>query len=214
MILFVLGFAACGGEDSDSASDILPTDTQTVPDDTGMGWFEVDTALDTGYNQPPIMDLLINHSGEWELSPIAGPYQILIGEMHVQEIVVDNNASLWCDFTIALTGEYSGQGCNTCDFAFNVEFYVNENPNAPDEEEMDMNDPPEFAYTIEDCMTPDLPSDQGIWEMGFSSIENTIFVNYENSGFWLPWYEAYQVNDSVLFEWETNIGIYGLPDDD
>ena len=170
LLLFSIG---CGSKETDSSVSVIPEDTQPQSADTGMGWFAVDTAFDTGYNTPPPMNMLVTHTGEWELSPAAGPYQILIGEMSVQEIVVENTATLWCDFQISLTGEANGAGCPTCDFGFMVEFYVHENPNVPDESEMDMDEDPEFAYTINDCMTPDLPEHEGLWQMGYSSLEDS-----------------------------------------
>ena len=210
----LLLLTGCQSKEADTSASSLPEDTQVQTEDSGMGWFAVDTSFDTGYNTPPALNMLVTHTGEWELSPAAGPYQILVGEMSVQEIVVDNSATLWCDFQISLTGEASGMGCPTCDFGFMVEFYVHDNPNVPDESEMDMDEDPEFAYTINDCLTPDLPNHEGIWQMGYSGLEGIIYLNYENSGFWLPWYPAYQVNDSIYFDWETTLGVYGLPGDD
>ena len=68
-----------------------------------MGWFAVE-AFDTGYNTPPPMNMLVTHT-ESGTKSCGRPLPILIGEMSVQEIVVENTATLWCDFQISLTGE-------------------------------------------------------------------------------------------------------------
>ena len=78
---------------------------------------------------------------------------------------------------------------------------------------MDMDEDPEFAYTINDCMTPDLPEHEGLWQMGYSGLEGLIYLNYENSGFGCLGTRD-QVNDSIYFDWETTLGVYGLPGDD
>ena len=79
---------------------------------------------------------------------------------------------------------------------------------------MDEDEPMMSAQLVEECFTPDLPGHQEIRRLGFSFVEQTIYFNYYNSGIWLPWYEASQNQNEVLFDWESRVGFYGFPDDD
>ena len=183
-----------------------------------MGWIEGDSGLfDTGFNEPLQFALDVAHEGSWTLGPnFEAPYDILTGEMTIQEIADGDIITPWCDFTYSLTGQASNAaGCDTCDFVFDIEFYVLDYDEDPDDEEDmdDMEDGPMQARLIEQCFTPDLPAHQEIRRLGFSFVEQTIYFNYYNSGLWIPWYDASQNVNEVMFSWETQVGFYGFPDD-
>jgi len=49
--------------------------------------------------------------------------------------------------------------------------------------------------------------------MGWSEDEQTLYFNYYDSGFWLPWYEADAVHDDIAFTWAETLGFF-VPEDD
>ena len=42
--------------------------------------------------------------------------------------------------------------------------------------------------------------------MGYSSEDRLIYYNYNNTGIWLPWYDASRLGDEISFEWESTKG--------
>ena len=70
-----------------------------------------------------------------------------------------------------------------------------------------------FAETPSDCFVPDMPDHLESRRLGYSALEGTIYFDYYDSGFWIPWYTADQIHDSITFEWNTLVGFYGFPDD-
>ena len=66
---------------------------------------------------------------------------------------------------------------------------------------------------LEMCKSPDLPTDLERWNMGWSEDEQTLYFNYYDSGFWLPWYEADAVHDDIAFTWAETLGFF-VPEDD
>jgi hypothetical protein len=135
--------------------------------------------------------------------------------MTVLEVIDGATDPSWCSMTFNLTGFATDIMCETCDMAFDVEFYLLENEdeeNAPPEDDM-MDEDPVQAYVLDDCLSPDMPSHEEIRRLGFSVTEGTVYFDYYNSGFWLPWYDAYQIHDDVFITWESTVGFFGFPDD-
>jgi hypothetical protein len=195
-----------------------PEQTAELPDvddgslDSAAPSFAVDTSIyDTGFNEQMVQQLQLFHEGAWEMSPPSGPYTVLYGELEVMEVIDGKIDPPWCSFTFALTGYISDELCDTCDIAFDVSFYLLDDGEEPDEEEMDAENP-ERAYELDDCLTPDMPAHEEIRTLGYSAFEEQIYFDYYDSGIWIPWYEASQILDSVSFEWEHTIGFYGFED--
>ena len=180
--------------------------------DSGMGWLEGDSGFDTEFNEPMLLTLDVTHSGSWVLSPLAGPYELLTGEMSISEIAAGNQLSPWCSYNFALTGDVvNDSSCETCSFVVDVKFYLledSEDTGSPVNQEILQ------AESIDECFFPDLPTHQEIRRLGFSLPDQTIYFNYYNSGIWIPWYDASQNQNQIDFNWSSQIGFYGFPDDD
>ena len=78
--------------------------------------------------------LNIQHAGIWNLSPIAGPYNSMYGELNIQELIDGYTVVPYCDFTFGVTGYATEDLCETCDFGFSIDFFVLE-PEPPEEGE-------------------------------------------------------------------------------
>ena len=215
--VFIL-FQGCQSTENDGPIIELPPE-EVVEEDSAMGWIEGDSGLfDTGFNEPMQFTLDVTHSGTWTLSPVAGPYEVLTGELTISEIADGDLVTPWCEFNYALTGQVvEDDSCPTCKFIFDIEFYVLDYDEEPDDDDMDdddMDNQPMQAQLVEECFTPDTPGHQEIRRLGFSHADQTIYFNYYNSGIWIPWYEASQNQNEVLFDWTNRVGFYGFPDDD
>ena len=222
MFLNLLSFFwACQSNGSDTGTATLPEDTTPALEETGEPFFEEDTsALDTGFNEERVMTLDIEHSGYLELTPLSGSfiegnlYTAAFGQMTVLE-VIDNEEELpWCSYTFNITGYVSDIKCDTCDIAFDVEFYLQENEQEEEQPDDDMmDDMPMQARTLGDCLTPDMPQHLESRRLGYSKDEDTIYFDYYNSGFWLPWYNTVNIHNRIDFNWESTVGFFGFPDD-
>ena len=213
-MIFLTFLLACQGDKEPNVIIEMPPQPE-AQEDSAMGWIEGDTALfDTGFNEPPVAQLDITQTGSWELSPVAGPYEVLVGSMDILEVIDGDEVDPWCQFTYSIVGEITEGGCPTCQLSMTIEFYVvdyGEEIEEPMDDEMD--GPPERAYTVGDCFAPDLPQHLEQRQYSYSQIDETIYFNYYSSGIWIPWYEASQVQNQIFFLWQNSIGFYGFPDD-
>jgi hypothetical protein len=202
----------CTPEQEEGPIVEMPPEPPAV-EDTGMGWLEGDSGLfDTGFNEPFLFTLDVTHQGSWIVSPPVNP-EFLTGEMTITEIAEEDTTNPWCSFTYQLAGEdIPNTGCPTCEYVFNIEFYILDYDETPDDQD-DMDAPMTQANLIEDCLLPDLPDHGEYRQLGWSFVEQTIYYNYENSGLWIPWYSASEIADEVIFSWESRVGFYGFPDD-
>ncbi len=203
-------FAACNGKDGDgNGHDQLPA---AEPDrdvgDTALPFFPTDTAVDTGFNLSPADTLTLSHGGVWSQSPVGGPYSALTGDLTVFEYLNDDEDQPWCRVRFAVTGLKTDGTCPTCDIGYLVEFYVVSEGSTEDETA----DGAEVGGLAR-CESPDLPADLERWHMGWSEDEQTLYFNYFDSGFWLPWYEADAVHDDIAFSWEETLGFF-IPEED
>ncbi len=200
---------ACAGTD-DGEKTTLPPDTGSAPIDTGDPYFPVDTAADTGFDLEPVDVLDITHAGVWSQSPVGGPYTALTGALEITELLNGDEDQPWCRVTFALTALKTDTTCPTCDIGYLVEYYiVAEGPTA---EELAADADIEIGGR-EACYSPDLPENLDRWHMGWSEAEQTIYFDYYDSGFWLPWYDTDAVHDDITFAWEQQMGFF-VPEED
>lgn len=202
--------AACNGSDTGEAvgSQLPPSDTDGASGDTSMPFFPVDTAADTGFNLEPVDTLTLQHTGLWSQSPVGGPYSALTGDLTVFEYLNDDEGQPWCRVHFAVTGLKTDVACPTCDIGYLVEFYVVSEGPTEEEAAGEVQ-----VGGLEMCKSPDLPADLERWNMGWSEDEQTLYFNYYDSGFWLPWYEADAVHDDIAFTWAETLGFF-VPEDD
>jgi len=221
--------AACGGKANDTqAEGELPPDSAVpdVPDreETGL-FFPVDTFDGGGLNEVPNNTLEVRHTGYWDLTPIGGPYDTVIGTLDVDELIDGDTDLPWCYLRYALTGfavplDPAG-GCETCDIAFEVEFYLVEDgallplPGAdPIDTGGTYDEDDVFEVNgLDECRSPDLPADGERWVMGWSELEETIYLNYYGSDIWLPWYEGALDRDTLSYAWIESFG-FVVPEED
>jgi len=211
-ILFLI-IQGCTPEQENGPVVVMPPEPPVV-EDTGMGWLDGDSGLfDTGFNEPLLFTLDVTHQGNWTVSPPVNP-EYLSGEMTITEVANEDTNNPWCSFTYQLssTQVLSNYGCPTCEYVFEIEFYILDYDESPPDTEDDM-EPMTQAALIEDCLLPDLPDHGEHRQLGWSFVEQTIYYNYDNSGLWIPWYSASEIADEVIFSWESRVGFYGFPDD-
>jgi hypothetical protein len=202
---------ACKGDDTGGkgAGSLPPEDTDDGSDDTGLPFFPVDTAEgDTGFNLEPVNTLTLQHTGVWSQSPVGGPYTALTGDLTIFEYLDEDEEQPWCRAHFAVTGLKTDETCPTCEIGYLVEFYVVSEGPTEEEAAEDIE-----VGGLSMCESPDLPEDLERWHMGWSEDEQTLYFNYYDSGFWLPWYEADAVHDDIAFTWEETLGFF-IPEED
>ena len=225
----ILALAACSGK-SDSGDRSLPGLDSSLSGsggdlDTGYS-FQPDTFDGSGLDQQPNNTLLVQHVGEWSLSPLGGPYRAVVGELVVEEFIDGDDDQPWCWVVYAMTGEVVDDGraggCATCDFVFDVEFYVNQDGGLRPEDgavpidtggNFDEDDVVE-TNGREDCRSPEMPEDGERWLMGWSEDEGTLYMEYYGSGIWLPWYEGELAFDQLSFSWIDEFGFVVPPEEE
>lgn len=199
----------CGDDKGDTGIGTLTADTATEAEtDTAEPFFPVDTSADTGFNQRPEQTLVLAHVGVWQQSPVGGPYTALTGVLEVVELLDGDEDAPWCRVTFALTGAVTEETCPTCDVGFSVDHYVVREGPTEDELEDEIE-----VGGLAACMSPDLPADLERWHMGWSEAEGTVYFNYYDSEFWLPWYDGAQTHDDISFAWTQELGVF-LPEED
>lgn len=183
-------FTACSDKGDDTGGAVgLPEETgNPISLDTAPLVF--DTADTAVTDEQPEHTLSLSQVGSWELSPRGGPWTTLTGELVVTEIVDGDEALPACTATFALTGEADGAGCDNCDAAFVVDFYLAEGDTT-------------------DCLDPDLPEHDEVRRLAWSSVEEAIYFDYYGSGVWIRWYDAAEIEDEdrIEFEWTAETGV-------
>ena len=216
VLCLLLGLGACGGDKGDSGTATLPPETGAPSGgdggDTAEDFTDGSYVPDTGYNQVPETTLAIAHIGHWQQTPVGGPYAAMTGEIVIEELLNGNPADPWCRATFALTGLAldAGDGCDSCDASYLVEFFlVSEGVSEEEAEE----DPDLVIGGLADCYSPDLPQSGDRWRMGWSELDGQIYFDFYDSGIWLPWYGGESNFDRVEFSWVTTAGFH-LPEMD
>lgn len=195
-------------EPYDSATWLLD-DTGTVLDDTGVDPYQ---------GQDPQNVLTIEYSGFWDFAGTAPNYTNASGELHIVESLDHfsfdgENKCYWIYFIDG--SETEADGCADCDFAMEVTFTYDTVPRDLDMDKLEMGTDTEFETALGECEDYDLPPEKGDepWILGFSTSTNTVYLNYGESGFWIPWYTIEadpKVPDRYLMIGEDNHYEYGF----
>lgn len=229
---WILGVAivgCAGNKDSAAGGDLPGLDTAVLGGgsnpDTGFS-FSADTFDPGDLDQIPNNTLLIQHVGSWSLSPLGGPYRAVVGDLQVDEYIDGQDDMPWCWVVYSMTGEVvedeRASSCATCDFVFEIQFYVNQDGGFKPEEgaepidtggNYDEDDVIE-TNGIGDCMSPDLPGDGDRWLMGWAEDEETLYMEYFGSGIWLPWYSGELEFDRLSFSWVDEFGFVVPPEEE
>lgn len=226
----ILALAACTGKTDSGDEAALPNLDSALGGsggdrDTGYS-FQPDTFDGSGLDQQPNNTLLVKHVGGWSLSPLGGPYRAAVGELVVEEFIDGDDDQPWCWVVYSMTGEIVDDGraggCSTCDFVFDIEFYVNQDGGLrPEDGAVPIDtggnyDEDDVVDTNgrEDCRSPEMPADGERWLMGWSEDEGTLYMEYYGSGIWLPWYEGELSFDQLSFSWIDEFGFVVPPEEE
>lgn len=227
LVLGAAGLWSCKGEEpKDDGPQSIPGDSGVIganqdADDTGYS-FPVDTFDGGGLDEVPENTLELRHTGYWDMTPVGGPYETIIGDLQVDELIDGDTDQQFCYVLYAMTGfglpDGSFEGCPGCEVAFEVEFFLVEEGGFKPFEGAD---PIDTGGTYDDrdlyevqgrdeCRSPDLPLDGERWRMGWAPGEGTadgvIYVDYYGSDIWLPFYAGEQDLDRVDFAWVQQFG--------
>ena len=222
MVGTVVAWSCKGEEKEEGGPDSIPSDSGVIganqdQDDTGYS-FPVDTFDGGGLDEVPENTLELHHTGYWDMTPIGGPYETIIGGLQVDELIDGDTDQQFCYVLYAMTGfslpEGSFDSCTSCDVAFEVEFFIVEEGGFKPFEGADPVDTggtydERDLYEVqgrEECRSPDLPLDGERWRMGWSTEEERIYVDYYGSDIWLPFYAGEQELDRVDFAWIEEFG--------
>jgi len=193
---------ACKGGEEDSGAGSLPPDSGTsgsADEDDDGGWFPTDTAGgDSGYDSEPASWVHITQEGSWELSPVTGDYTDLVGELRITEWRNEDEVPS-CTVAFALTGQATDQLCDTCDFAFDIEYYQTDEGGETEDGEPIGGRPA--------CASPDLPVHEEVRRMGLAELEETVYFDYYGGGLWLPWFDATLSANQVSLTWAATYGV-------
>lgn len=183
--------AGCAASADDSGAGVLPAEetADSGAVDTSPDTFTFDTSLgDTATDVSPTHTLTMTHTGEWLMSPTAGPWTAVTGTLLVTEVLDGDVDAPACTVTFALTGQASPANCGSCDASFDILYYV-------------------AAGDRSTCRDPELPADGATLRMGWSDREAAILLDYQGSGVWLPWYPGARAADRVTFSWSQTAGV-------
>lgn len=166
----------------------------TLPDETGAPEIVYDTStyqIDTGVpsdtsNEEPDTVLHMEQTGEWMLSPAGGPYTAVVGTLSVLETLDEGFVN--CEAVYDISGSASDETCEGCEVAFDVLFRFREGNTA-------------------NCRDVDLPDVDEVRTFGWARDEATLYLNYYNSGAWVPWYDATLEGDTLSVSWVADIGV-------
>ncbi len=186
----LLLLAACEDKGGETGAEVeLPAETDTQ-DLTGDSVALIpDTFSDALGDEEPLHWLTITQEGVWEMTPRGGPWTTLTGTLLVTEVLDEDLENPTCALTYALTGEgVEAPGCETCDVAFNIAFYLAEGD-------------------LEACSDPDLPLADEERVFGWSELDSTIYLDYAGTGTWIPWYEGALDEDTLSYSWTTELAV-------
>lgn len=184
-----LELQGCEPKPDDTAAIGLPDETGTPPDPSETADLVLDTYAGGLTDETPEHTLTLDQAGVWSLTPRGGPWTALTGDLTITELLDGDLELPACEATFALTGEEAEPaGCDTCDAAFSILFYLSDgDPDA--------------------CMDPDIPLDGETRIYGWSAVDETIYFNYYGSGVWVPWYEATLDEDTLTVAWTADLGV-------
>ena len=211
LVPVLLLLAACkDAPEEGGKSGVLPPDT-AAPDGglDSADILPIDTfAPDTATDEVPAVTLEIHHAGFFEQSPINGPYTAMTGSLDIVEYVDGSPAQPWCRARFALTGLTTDRACPSCETTYLVEFYLTAEGPLEDEAEDGLE-----VRGLADCFSPDLPADLERRAMGWSPSDQTIYLDYFDTGIWLPWYEASEDRDTLVIDHIETFG-FNMPEED
>ncbi len=146
-------------------------------------------------NLEPEHTLAKDEEGIWYLTPSGGPYEAMTGELLVTEHI-DDSEDATCSIEFALTGSSrseSGalQGCEGCSFAFLITYAL-------------------IAGDASTCLSTDIPEDGEQLILAWAPAESgqgALYLNYQNTGQWILWYEGYLSDDILSFSWSSTLGV-------
>jgi hypothetical protein len=183
----------CGSDDEGEASlpPDVPTPTPTpTPDAPGD-----DDA--TASNSSPAHTLSMSDTGIWLLSPTGGPYDSIEQSSLIITDTLDGSETPSCELTYTLQGDSvkeslpSASSCPGCDYIFSVRYTL-------------------VSGAPGDCYRADLPQDQSLWNLGYSQQNGYVYYDYNGTGLWLPWYDAFRDEtdaDRIFLTWTQTVGI-------
>ncbi len=214
--LLSLFLFSCGSEPAEKSDASLPADTaSTVPVDSGIPivW---DTFDPGNLDEEPTNVLWLLHHGEWSMTPVGGPYENVTGLLRILEFIDGDVDQPWCQAVFAITGTALAPAdfasCATCDYGFNIDFYLTIDGGTRPRSSAEPLDSGGTLYDeddllpvngLEDCRSPDLPTDGASWRMAWSELEGLMYVDYGATGMWMPFYEGEREFDEVTFGWST-----------
>ncbi len=201
MITAMLGWGllACSPSEESEVPTTLPPEDTDVDTTSDTGWFPTDTGSSGSYtDETPPHTLAMSHTGTWELLPLGGPFTSLVGELHITEVLDDDEVPS-CVASFALTGQSTEDNCDGCDYPFTILFYLTDEGDEKNDK----------VGGLADCRSPDLPTDGAVRTLAYADAEGTIYFDYYDSGIWLPWYDASLLHDEVTFSWSGSAGIVG-----
>jgi len=151
-----------------------------------------DTALTAPPNLNPSHWVYMSQIGSWNLGSASEPYNDLSGALRITEYVDTLDTAVpeyECNVVYSLTGsEDQGGTCPSCDFTFDVEFYVSSG------------DP-------STCHDVDAPAQGDVWQLGMDQGRGKILFNYHGTDVWLDWYDADKSSATVDFSWTATLAI-------
>jgi len=198
-VLVLTGLVGCHGKPTTGVT-LTSTDTDTSEPDifTSFSGTGVFIPQDTSSTGPPNLDpahwVYMSQLGTWNLGSSSPPYNDLSGTMAIKEYVDTLDTALpeyECNVTYSLTGqEVTNSTCpaGTCDFVFDVEYYVTSGDPAG-------------------CHDPDAPTSGQVLELGMDQDNGEILINYYGTDVWLDWYDANKSGSTVNFSWTGTLAI-------
>lgn len=192
----LLFLAACsGGGDDTGPAELPPEDTAGLPDDTVPDTFFVDTSYgETGFDGDPQHLVTLRYDGRWVMTPAGGPYTAMTGTLELTEVLDGAEDAPTCVMAWSLTGEVAEVDCDGCLVAFEVLHYTVDGEK--DEKGLE-----------ETCYDPERPEDGDTWRLGYHRADRAVLRDWEETGVWIPWFDAEEVDDTLILSWEATVGV-------
>lgn len=148
--------------------------------------------IPAGGDLAPEHTVVTTEEGVWYLSPVGGPWDAMAGDLTITE-VVDGASTPACTVSLALTGSILEEGaCSGCQVTLAVDHRV--------------------VSAEGTCSTPDLPVHGELRAEGYQSAQRVILLDYQDTGVWLPWYDANLAGDTLSFSFTATYGY--LPEEE
>ena len=194
LTFLAVGGLGCGAGEEETPTPTLPPDDtpEATPPDNATPFAPGE--IPPGGDEVPEHVLIARETGTWALSPRGGPWDAITGELTIVELVDGEEESPACERIYALTGTVvQNSGCPDCLVVADIFHYLN--------------------VSTGECVHPDIPEHESLRRYGFDAVNNVLWLDWENSGLWIPWYDAELLGDLLTFEWTETYG-YTLPDED